>query len=268
MCQDNLPGTAGGGCLGKRQKKPQNSQGVGEKRFKTKGQDTIKWLIYKIILIKCVKSKRHRTCTWRKRARLESAGYQHSLSFHPHCFPSDLLVPEDDHITSAEVAGHRLSNVLAANNILWTSFFPQPTLKFAPVSASNTVLGVDLFLIEILMKSGMIKQDGLQAGLGYLEGTLLGKVKNMGDSSALNLLPTLAGETLGSWWPSAAVREEQMLLLLPSIERQRVTNQHVMPGTKLIQGYVTYSSQMKHVWHCCPLRGSAQTAPGVAIKHY
>lgn len=46
------------------------------------------------------------------------------------------------------------------------------------------------------MKSGMIKQDGLWAALGYLEGTLLGKVKNVADGSAMDLLPTLAGEAL------------------------------------------------------------------------
>lgn len=55
------------------------------------------------------------------------------------------------------------------------------------------------------MKLAMIKQGGLWAGLAYLQGTLLGKVKNMDDSSAMNLLLAPAGETLGSWWPSAGV---------------------------------------------------------------
>lgn len=111
-------------------KKPKNNPKNHRERgrFKTKGQDTIKWLIYKIILIKWVKRKRHRTCILRKRARarLESAGSQQSLAFHPHRLPSDLPVPENQNnpIPGVQVAGHRLSNFLAANYTLWKSFSP------------------------------------------------------------------------------------------------------------------------------------------------
>lgn len=108
--------------------------------------------------------------------------------------------------------------------------FPQPveictTICFKHCSWSRP------FLCKILMKSGTIKQDGLWAGLGYLEATLLGKVKNLGDSSAMNLLPTLARENLGSWWPSAVAGEERMLLLLCSIEHWCVTDQYAANQT-------------------------------------
>lgn len=88
-----------------------------------------------MILIKWVKRKRHRPCTVRKRARtrLESAGYQHSLSCHPHCFPSDIPAPEswDSHTGQSHckcVAAQRLPTFLGGNNMLQKSL-PPASLK-------------------------------------------------------------------------------------------------------------------------------------------
>lgn len=122
----------------------------------------------------------------RARTRLESAGYQHSLSFHPHRFPSDVLAPEswdnhigqsywtvtlDSHITSALLLRGFL--IFLEEIISSKRAFPHPALKSALLYASNAVL---TFTGEILMKSGVIKQDGSTCSCIW-RGGLLGKIK-------------------------------------------------------------------------------------------
>jgi len=76
--------------------------------------------------------------------------------------------------------------------------FAQPTLKSAPLPASDAVLGAELIKGSFRRDGEGSDKVGLWAGVGHPEGTLLGEVKNMGDGGAVTLLPALAGETLSS----------------------------------------------------------------------
>jgi len=113
-----------------------------------------------------IKSKRKMRISW--------LSAQPGLSSSP--LPSDTLAPgnEDNPVTSMEIAGHRLSNFLAANNILWKSFCPA-NLEICTTACFRRCSWSRTYQRELPARWGGIRQGGSVGWSGASRGDLAGR---------------------------------------------------------------------------------------------
>lgn len=172
---------------------------------------------------------------------------------------SHWTVTLDSHITSALLLRGFL--IFLEEIISSKRAFPHPALKSAPLYASNAVL---TFTGEILMKSGVIKQDGSTCSCIW-RGGLLGKIK-----ARVMAVPWICCQNEQEW-PLAAGGS------VPWLEKSGCSShfQHTALVCCWPARQEAAHTAVRNIlqaetcmWHGCLPREAAQTASGVSVRAY